>query len=313
MSSFLKKNFITLPELVQKIESGEFTIREQNLFPFTENIKQKVIDVLNRLIDKINEYRQSHPEPRDSIHELMCSDQVSLLDDGTLDCFAEMGRFRVHSSSYSFEVGLGMSSENEIAFYKFDKIDGKYKYVLADVDAEVLKEVVYEIQVPSKVLSFANYFCPETINPIDDELKHEDEYSLNGIIGRRNRALYYAEKNNVGYGQTGNTSVNIYFNGKEIIITEMWVEDPEGYDLDCDELTKYIQGNNFKLMGAVCCDVWRWECTDSEKAKPWFEANPRVDHVEVPIDGTKIKIINYGHTVTESPLGDCVFAHMYVL
>lgn len=130
------------------------------------------------------------------------------------------------------------------------------------------------INVPSGKLIFQNFFRSEKLSDPDDYSKP----GLNSILGR-NEIMQDLAKRNVGYGQMGNMSVEIYANKEEIIIgncedgyldNEYYYEQhPEKIDDDWKEETKNykkfksrLDKGKFKHLGSISLGVWRWMCTD---------------------------------------------------
>ena len=93
--------------------------------------------------------------------------------------------------------------------------------------------------------------------------------SINAIRGRMNLMNYLAAKN-IGYGQMGNMSVNVFLNkaGDEIIIGNDY-----GYDRETDR-ERTIKHKGFRNLGSISLSVWRWMCGDLEVLKGHGEVVP---------------------------------------
>ena len=106
-------------------------------------------------------------------------------------------------------------------------------------------KLVAEIDVPTGEFLFVNYFNKKEIYSMPNE--YASENSINSIRGRARLMDYLATKN-IGYGQMGNMSVNVFVNktGDEIIIGDT------------------IKHKGFKNLGSISLEVWRWMCGDLE-------------------------------------------------
>ena len=116
---------------------------------------------------------------------------------------------------------------------------------------------------------------------------------------------------NIGYGQMGNTYINVYSNDKnEVIIgSEGCFLDNDAYyksnpealkkDKDWDKETEHYRAfeaatKDMKVKGDICLDVWRWQCADVEvlatKNENWKEEmDAGTDVVELHLEpGTYI-------------------------
>jgi hypothetical protein len=115
-----------------------------------------------------------------------------------------------------------------------------------------------------------------------DEYKSEN--SICSISGRFNLMKYLATKN-IGYGQMGNMSVNVFLNkaGDEIII---------GTDHDYDGNREYtVKHKGFNNLGSISLSVWRWMCGDLQVLR---------EHGEPIPDNLKV------NTQTDDDYADCI-------
>lgn len=129
-----------------------------------------------------------------------------------------------------------------------------------------------EIKIASNMV-FANFF-----RSIEDHPEgYQEEYNINYDIGIANVTKYKAERN-VAYGQMSNMSVGVFVHPekKSIIIGDPYIadhrideildpiEDEAERDKKYEELdhSQFEDIDGHKLVGTICCDVWRWEATD---------------------------------------------------
>lgn len=151
-----------------------------------------------------------------------------------------------------------------------EKNGQKYDYLLKKEDIEdcifhkmgITDKMVTEIDVPSGKLVFQNFFRNKEIY----DSHNINEEGINSLLGRYKLMQYLASKN-VGYGQMGNMSINIYrkFDGKEIIISN------DGYRYDEENGERWVTMDGYKDMGEISLDVWRWQCADMETLKKFNE------------------------------------------
>jgi hypothetical protein len=102
-------------------------------------------------------------------------------------------------------------------------------------------------------LIFANHF-----GKVDALYEYEGEkyHSINGLQGRIQLSEQLAQKD-VGYGQMGNMSINVFLreDGKEIVLGDEYYTDNKGRE-------KIRKFKNFKNIGDISLSVWRWQCAD---------------------------------------------------
>lgn len=192
-----------------------------------------------------------------------------------------------NDSHYCFDCGeklyLSPTSENSVALIDLDFIfseserQGIQKYHPVKVDVNSIPEcsvkplreigkLEADIQVPTGELLFANFFREDKIYTMPDEFSNRN--SINAINGRNNLMQYLAGQN-IGYGQMGNMSVNVFVNdaGDEIIIGTNY-----GYNEEDGEFEVTYEG--FTDYGSICLDVWRWMCGDIKILKEHGEKIP---------------------------------------
>lgn len=202
----------------------------------------------------------------------------------------EIGEYFPDNEIYCFDCGenhklmvVDEKTVSLISYHSFDKqreekgfkwLDFSFRYdvtQIPDCPAKPLveaKKMVSEINVPSGELLFTNFFKKDEIYDFPKGVnKYDSEHSINGLIGRFNLMQYLATQN-IGYGQMGNMSVNVFVNkaGDEIII---------GGDYGYDENREYtIKHKGFKNLGSISLSVWRWMCGDMEVLRKHGEKLP---------------------------------------
>lgn len=152
---------------------------------------------------------------------------------------------------------------------------------------------IKELNIPTGWLVFANFFANtdnKYLFDIDERLKYENEYSINNKFGRQTCMNYLAKHHNLGYVQLGNTSCDIYkVNENKIYITATWFEDKDGKDI--------LPPTEWKLLGNICCNVWRVEFIDNSflTARENFnrERFNKMDNVMANVAPGKWTVRNY--------------------
>lgn len=220
-----------------------------------------------------------------------CDDMIKYLNH-MLENNEEPGEYFHDNEIYCFDCGerhhLTVVDEKTVSLLSysdfdkkrkekgFDRLDFSFRYDTADIPecpAKQLveaKKMVSEINVPSGELLFTNFFKDEKIYEFPKDVNQYDAvHSICGLIGRFNLMQYLATQN-IGYGQMGNMSVNVFVNkkGDEIIIGNDY-----GYDSEKDrEYT--IKHKGFKNLGSISLSVWRWMCGDLEVLRGHGEVLP---------------------------------------
>lgn len=143
-----------------------------------------------------------------------------------------------------------------------------------------IKKLTSEINIKTGNLIFDNYFENEELYSFPKEINQSySEYSICNIIGR-NSLMQQLSSKNVGYGQMGNTSISIWSNKTEVLVTGYDIDEESEilesleYDLkNCTtdikidiiksikEQIKFIK-DNFEYKGEISLSVWRWQCAD---------------------------------------------------
>lgn len=162
---------------------------------------------------------------------------------------------------------------------------------------------------PTGNLTFVNHFgeYPET----PEGKEYDDEFSLNNLRGRINIAKYLANEN-IGYGQVGNTSIQIFVSKdrKHIRICEHaqdFIDDTkymiekypdkvtEADRIKLKQTIALIEG--YEYIGSISLGVWRWMVADNATIKDKeLKINNNQDHsdsVECKVQPGKWNIIHY--------------------
>jgi len=249
-----------------------------------------------------------------------------------LDEELEYGRFLFCMEASCYDCGARMYiiliDETTITVVKThdywdisDKSGKKYEYQFKLEDAPFCPanhireagKLVSQIEVPTGQLIFRNYFDKEEI--YDPKEEYYDQYSVSSILGRSNMMKYLGTQN-VGYGQMGNMSMNVYSNGfDEIIIGDNIEYIDERYysdeQIEKDKLTnskywteekitehrknrkagedfvKLIKEGDFKNKGEISLSVWRWMCADKSVLKAFGEPLKLKDEYTVNVKVSK--------------------------
>lgn len=164
----------------------------------------------------------------------------------------------------------------ESRYKEDDNCKTKYDYFLVPDDVPFcgarshmsIKKLISFIQFPTGIVSFRNYFEPERIY----EMPEEGSASINSILGRDNLMQYLASEN-VGYGQMGNTSIEVWKKDNEILITMEY-----DHRNDEENLRTYP---GYTHHGSISLSVWRWMCADQQTLAPYeVECTAEIDAEE---------------------------------
>ena len=218
----------------------------------------------DRMIKYLTVMLENQEEPGEHFHD----NEVYCFDCGNHHHLTVVDEKTVSLLSYS-----DFEKKREEKGFKW--LDFSFRYDPADIPvcpAKQLveeKKMVSEINVPSGQLLFTNFFKQDNIYDFPNDIKYNSENSINGLLGRFNLMQYLAQQN-IGYGQMGNMSVNVFLNkaGDEIIIGNDY-----GYDRETDrEFT--IKHKGFRNLGSISLSVWRWMCGDLEVLQGHGEVVP---------------------------------------
>lgn len=125
------------------------------------------------------------------------------------------------------------------------------------------KSVEGQVEFPTGNILFANFFknskCDDYAFEVPDDLKYGSECSINHSYGEQKTMEILSKTHGLGYVQLGNTSAAVYkVNDDKIVMCTLW---PQLYDEEEGEVDVPIPAD-WKLLGEVCCDVWRVEFID---------------------------------------------------
>ena len=140
-------------------------------------------------------------------------------------------------------------------------------------------KLVAEIDVPTGNLVFTNFF--RGMPAIERKV---DKYSLNQVVGRNKIMQVYAE-HNIGFGQTGNTILEVIQRRVGLTIQVPPFDSGPGIR-GCVYSMKRPKR---KILGEICCDMWRWMCMD-ESFITQHEAVPSDGHFTVKIQPGRYRI-----------------------
>lgn len=129
-------------------------------------------------------------------------------------------------------------------------------------ELKVRDNIETKIEVPTGDLVFANFFRQK-------EIYSPGDFSINSLLGRIKLANHLAELN-VGYGQMGNMTVDVWkrTDGKQIIIGNA-----EEFE---DSLYYSAHEGEYIYLGNICLDVWRWMCADKSVLEKHGEELPKL-------------------------------------
>ena len=210
------------------------------------------------------------------------------------------GRISIYCEHCGKRLVPYLRDDTTISFIKQERKDDTVDFVQEKpCELAVLTPTKTEINVPSGQLVFQNFFDIKT----PDGVKNHQKYSLNHIKGCINTAKYFA-KSDVGYGQVGNTSVDIYLrkDGKAIKIVESLCQITEWEAYEDTPPAEDIQEAaadllvNYDELGNISLDMWRWMCADKTIADT-IKHPSSVDIVECDVETGTWEITHYSDTV----------------
>ena len=310
---------VSLETIVNGLKDGSITLLDQG------HMTNPLVDKLERKLNHINE----------QIADYEAKIAKGIKKDGKVECKGmidfykvmlsfEVGQYLGDSEQYCFDCGANMYimliDEKTIGYIPSgrywqiaEKSGKKYGYRAKAEDCECCEakpltdaqKLTAEINVPTGKLVFQNFFRAKELY----ELKGEEYHSINGLMGR-NELMQDLATRDVGYGQMGNMSVNIYSNGKEILIgsdlecyednkayheeepdtiDDEWIEESK----KAEEFKAMLKEGKFKDLGSISLSVWRWMCADAQVIEPYDEE----------VDSDRI--------VVDIPVGTYVIEHYY--
>jgi len=127
-----------------------------------------------------------------------------------------------------------------------------------------------EVEFTTSKLVIGNFFYP--MDELPKNVKWDEEFSINGALGRVNTMKWLAENRGIAYGQLDNTTAAVYqVSADKILVTSNYLDDlKECYDEDNLILEK-IKLPEAKYIGNFDCSVWRFEAVEKTRLEAWKE------------------------------------------
>lgn len=175
----------------------------------------------------------------------------------------------------------------------YNKETNKIERVLKPIKKCAIKfdqENLESIIKINKGLSFVNFFDEEILG----KKEHTEDFDINYLSGQYNVFLEYA-KNNVGYFQTGNTSVLIYKHKTKdsILIFDSIFEYLDESSEISDEDKRFYKNlaKDYENIGSISCEMWRVMFSDINLTKLKQHKNDEhQEPVEVKLSKGKYKV-----------------------
>lgn len=190
-----------------------------------------------------------------------------------------------------------------------NKIKEKYDYVLTEEFEirecelslfKVTDRVTTTIDVFKGRLYFKNFMKTKELRDYEDANKK----SINSILGRFLLAKKLSRLN-VGYGQMGNTSIDIFKkqDGTEIILgSKHHVKDGK----DC-----FDGFDGFDYIGCISLEMWRWQCADESIIERYNEKSENDDKIYDDNDNNVVNDRNYDVVIANVKPGKWLIEHFY--
>jgi hypothetical protein len=271
---------LSLPELSEKGLKGQIKIDTCGHIATDWNDRNQFdsyFDDLKKAIDRKNEFQEEQikkdPTKKELYQKINSIFVETLFEPGQMvnaflaslpepQCDGCGERLRAVIKSNNEIAFVGMST-----FFDIDKdrdntikLDEIPNCEFAKLD--VKDRIETKIEVPTGNLVFANFFRQK-------EIYSPGDFEINSLLGRIQLAKHLADLN-VGYGQMGNMSVDVWkrTDGKQIIIGDgEYFENSEYYQ---------VHQNEFIYLGNICLDVWRWMCADKSVLEKHGEKLPKL-------------------------------------
>lgn len=317
---------MTILELHDKIESGEITVDYGIAFMDLKDPKEHLLSKIKEMHDWAMKCLDIDYGGNRDIRDIYFYNDNNIVR-------AVVEGISLHSWLTPERLFLHLK-DNHITFKQLElQEDFSHKYIDPQLPKHMIMQAECEITVPSRELVFVNFY-PDEVNK-EPPNKYDNEFSLNHIMGRYNLTKYYAEKNNIAFGQMSNISISVWSNGDEIIISDGILEHPEEaceenlpdedsqyYESSLKEykqtvnLLQYFKENNFKMLGDISCGVWRWECADSKiyescKSDEVFERQDKP--IRVLINGDRVKVEHFFGTCAEYPDDMLIYSRIKII
>lgn len=259
-------NMISFKQLYDGLISGEITIDENGHDPFYGWGSKRMLDSMKRKIDFWDN------------ESSMAKKGFKWSDHIITDNFRETDKHitNIESDSSCSRCGKSLGwiykpKEKKILCVEAKLVnDGSVKdwYYLYDegrCELEHNNPQSFEFEVKGDVI-FANFFR-DHIDKFDEEEKERrwDYYSLNHDAGRRRLVEYHA-KDNIGYQQIGNSSIDIFLSKDKteiIVIEESYIFDNDYVSDEGDRGIEYsaqeeIPKFGYEYCGNISLSMWRY-------------------------------------------------------
>lgn len=308
-------------DIVKSLKSGEIelkTMGHQNISyqGKTEKIKEEVIKEFERSLKRWKEDAESLPDNYFSLKKfyepIKIGRHIGDFSHYCWDCGKDLDLILIDDKTLAlsdkrnyWDLTDNMSIKERL----------NYKMKLEDIKPcpvpDVTNGIKTSINVPTGDLIFSNHF-----GKVDSlyELEGEKYHSINGLLGRIKLAEDLA-KRDVGYGQMGNMSIDVYLrnDGKEIIIGQEYFIDKKGKE----KLRKF---DGFKRLGSISLSVWRWQCADrkilEDKEYPLPELKKNGETSHDYLDWILAEVVpgkwNIEHYFDVSDCTDGIFSRLYL-
>ena len=324
---------MTLQEFYDKIKSGEFTVDFGRAFlDFPEQKRMKyLLDTLESELDRLEDISEKFDEEivgkdgtKTTFGKLFGHPADIMEDKGVLRLGGLFNdSLNLHSFLLNEKLYFALNGTH-ITFKQRIILNGGMKSYMDDpqVPEDIEEPAFGEINLPTKHIILANYF---RFNEVPENERWGKKYDLCSVVGRKTRTQYYANANNVAYGQMGNMSVGVFTNGSEIIIGDSYAEDrmldnehclkkyrDEYSEEEIQEMEKenanikqfltFLQEGKFENKGSISLSVWRWEATDYERGIEDLDKNENkgyMDVIDFPVNGTKARFEHYFEGIGE--------------
>lgn len=177
------------------------------------------------------------------------------------------------------------TSKGGVAEWFYEYEDGRCGY-----EKNTPQEFIFDMR---ESVIFANYFRDqmEKLDKEEEKRKHT-EFSLNTLAGRKSVCEFHA-KDNIGFQQMCNTSIDIYMSEdkKEILVIK------ESYVYDENELTEYnaeliLPELGYTHCGKISLSVWRYMFANLSSVKKLGKDDADDSIVISPVLG-KYLVSNY--------------------
>lgn len=282
---------ITFKQLYDGLVSGEIQIDENGHNPFYGWGSQDFLESMGKKIDywdnKSSLSKQGIKWSDHIITERINRDKhISCLetDSPCARCGKRFVWFYNHDEKKIVCVVGELNSEGQMK-------DWFYEYDESRCEEEFNNPQSFDFEVKDEII-FANFFR-DHMDKLDEEEKNRkyNYYSLNNRSGRKHVCEFHA-KDNIGYQQIGNTSVDIYLSKDKteiLVIEENYVYDEnDNKEYSADDIIPKL---GYKFYGNVSLSMWRYMFGNKCDVK-----DPVGDIVELKPKKGKYVVHNYFNT-----------------